>query len=160
MEYKIFEGNLPRLEKKLRAISKKCEKYGTSFHYEQIGEVFEKVTLLNGKEEIWRYVMVSVDGTAEVPGWKLIASVSHEQAGNVLKKCCTDIEIPKRYWIDKPYCEHCGCKRERKYAYLIQNVKTGEMKQVGKNCLYEYTHGMSAEMASAYVSLYDSLMEF
>lgn len=43
MTYKIFEGNLERLEKKLTKISNKCTKYGCDFHYQQVGEVFEEV---------------------------------------------------------------------------------------------------------------------
>ena len=43
MTYKIFEGNLERLEKKLIRIANKCKKYGCDFHYEQVGEIFEDV---------------------------------------------------------------------------------------------------------------------
>ena len=38
MQYKIFEGNMNRLEKKLQRISNKCMKYGNDFTYEKIGE--------------------------------------------------------------------------------------------------------------------------
>lgn len=33
MTYKIFEGNLERLEKKLTRIANKCKKYGCDFRY-------------------------------------------------------------------------------------------------------------------------------
>ena len=158
--YKIYEGNIPRLERKLRFISKKCEKYGTPFHYEQLGEVFEKKIKETGEEVVYRYVNVSVSGTAVVPGWRLIASVHRERNGNIIKKSCFDVEVPKRYWTDEPYCEHCGSRRFRNQSYIVQNTETGDFKEVGRNCLCEYTHGMSAEMAANYISFYDSLMEF
>ena len=38
MKYAIYEGNLDRLEKKLKRIFNKCKAYGCDFHYQQTGE--------------------------------------------------------------------------------------------------------------------------
>ena len=42
MEYKIFEDNMPKLEKKLATIQKKCAKYGTPFEYKVVGEDYQE----------------------------------------------------------------------------------------------------------------------
>lgn len=43
MKYAIYEGNLDRLEKKLKRIFNKCKAYGCDFHYEQTGEEFRGI---------------------------------------------------------------------------------------------------------------------
>lgn len=43
MKYAIYEGNLDRLEKKLKRIFNKCKAYGCDFHYEQTGEEFREL---------------------------------------------------------------------------------------------------------------------
>lgn len=36
-------------------------------------------------------------------------------------------------------CDHCGTNRDRKHTYLLQDKKTGEVKQVGKSCMQAFT---------------------
>jgi hypothetical protein len=35
-------------------------------------------------------------------------------------------------------CEHCGLARKRTKTYLVEHVETGEIKQVGSNCLKDF----------------------
>lgn len=35
-------------------------------------------------------------------------------------------------------CEHCGLARRRTKTYLVEHVETGEVKQVGSNCLRDF----------------------
>ena len=60
--------------------------------------------------------------------------------------------------MGSPVCEHCNSSRYRKYTYIVRNVNNGEFKQVGKSCLNDFTHGLSAEAAARYISLYDCLI--
>ena len=55
-----------------------------------------------------------------------------------------DKKIYNKYTLDelikiKLQCEHCSKKRARKTSYIIENLKTKEIKQIGKTCLIEYT---------------------
>ena len=159
MQYKIFEDNMERLEKKLTRISNKCKKYGNDFSYKQIGEEFVEQQDENGKKYIARYIIVEAEGKAIINNWQFIASIEHTEAGNIIKKCCYDIEIPQKYYTSKPICEHCESNRYRKNTYLVQNIQTGEFKQVGKSCLTDFTNGMSAEYIAHYISLFDTLIE-
>lgn len=36
-------------------------------------------------------------------------------------------------------CEHCNISRRRETLFIVENKKTGELKQVGRNCLQKYT---------------------
>ena len=158
MEYKIFEGNMERLEKKINKIATKCKKYGNEFMYEKIGEEFAEHEDEDGNKCTVKYIVVNVEGKAIINNWKFIASVQHTEKGNLIKKCC-DVEVPERYYTSEPICEHCNNKRNRKDTYIVQNIETGEFKQVGKSCLKDFTCGMSAEGIAHYISLFDELIK-
>lgn len=157
MMYEIFEGNMERLEAKLTRIANKCKKYGCSFTYRKVGETYRKLTDENNQKYTARFVQVEAEGTAVINDWQFVASVEHTDAGNIINRVC-DIEVPERYYTGKPICEHCNSKRYRKYTYIVRNLTTGEFKQVGKSCLNDFTHGLSAEAAAQYISLYECLI--
>lgn len=161
MQYSIFEDNMPRLERKLIAIKKKCAKYSLPFAYSVIGEEFKTHTSMDSDEthkQTLRYVVIDVSGTAIVNDWKFIASIEHTNDGNIIKCVDDSVVVPQKYYNTRGYCEHCGTNRRRRYTSLVMNVKTGEFKQLGKSCVTEYTHGLSAEYIANYISLFDELI--
>lgn len=158
MQYAIFEGNLERLEKKLNRISNKCQKYGCTFHYEQVGELFKNLKDEKGNEYTARFVLVEAEGTAIINDWEFIAEVDHTEKGNIITGI-RGVEVPEQYYTSKPICEHCNSTRFRKNTFIVRNKNTGEFKQVGKSCLKDFTRGMSAEAVTQYMSLFDSLIE-
>lgn len=157
--YEVFEGNMDRLEKKLTRIANKCKKYGCDFRYEKVGETFRKLIDDNGGEYTARFIQIESEGTAIINDWRFVASVEHTENGNIIKKYCYDVEVPEKYYTNKPICEHCGSNRYRKNTYIVQNLQTGEFKQVGKSCLADFTSGMSAEYVAHYISLFETLIE-
>lgn len=158
MQYAIFEGNLERLEKKLNHISNKCQKYGCTFHYEQVGELFKDLKDEQGNEYTARFVLVEAEGTAVINDWEFIAKVDHTEKGNIITGVC-GVEVPNQYYTSKPICEHCNGTRFRKNTFIVRNQNTGEFKQVGKSCLKDFTRGMSAEAVTQYMSLFNTLIE-
>lgn len=157
--YAIHEDNLDRLEKKLTRIKNKCKKYGSTFHYAQVGEEFRDHETPDGEVIKVRYILVEAEGEVIHNDWKFIAVVEHKEAGNIIRQFNTEIEAPEKYRCTEPICEHCNTKRRRKDTYLIYNEKTQEWKQVGKTCLTEFTMGMDAEEVARYISLFDCLIE-
>lgn len=155
MEYKIFEDNMPKLEKKLATIQKKCAKYGTPFEYKVVGEDYQE-----HEDEILRYVIVDVTGKAVINDWQFIASIEHTEDGNIIKCVDGSVTVPERYRTSDGYCEHCHTKRKRKNTCIVMNTKTGEFKQLGKSCVKDYTCGLSAEYIAQYIAMFDELMEF
>lgn len=158
MKYAIYEGNIDRLEKKLKRISNKCKAYGCDFHYEQTGEEFRELKDEKGNKHTARFVLVEAEGTAIINDWEFIAELEHTENGNIITGVA-GVEVPERYYTSKPMCEHCNSKRFRKNTYIVRNKQTGEFKQVGKSCLKDFTHGMSAEAVTQYMSLFDTLIE-
>lgn len=157
MIYEIFEDNMPRLEKKLKTISNKCNKYNCVFSYEVKGEKYRNVKTNTGCIIIARFVIIDVVGKAIINDWQFVASLEHTEKGNIIRKI-TDDEIPQKYYFTDTICEHCNITRRRKHLYIIKNVKTGEYKQVGKSCLKDFTNGLDAESIADYISLFDSLI--
>lgn len=158
MQFKIYEGNIERLEKKMTRIRNKCNKYGCGFVYEQVGEEFKTLHKGTPKECVARFVIVNAEGTAVINGWEFVATLEHNKEGNIVRKC-KDIDIPERYYYCEQECEHCHSKRHRKDTYLVHNIETGEFKQVGSSCLCDFTGGLSAEGVAAYIELFDELIE-
>lgn len=156
MKYAIYEGNIDRLEKKLKRISNKCKAYGCDFHYEQTGEEFRELKDEKGNKHTARFVLVEAEGTAIINDWEFIAELEHTENGNIITGVA-GVEVPERYYTSKPMCEHCNSKRFRKNTYIVRNKQTGEFKQVGKSCLKDFTHGMSAEAVTQYMAEYSKL---
>jgi len=155
--YAILEGNMERLTKKITRIQNKCRKYGCEFHFAEVGEEYRELKDDRGQTYTARFVLVEAEGKAVVNGWKFIASVEHTAKGNIIRQAC-GIEVPERYYTGKPVCEHCNSNRARKDTYIVMNEETGEFKQVGRNCLCDYTHGMSAEGVAQYTAAFEEII--
>lgn len=157
-KYAILEDNMERLEKKLAAISKKCSRYGCTFHYQKVGEEFRE-SKVDGKTVTLRYIIVEAEGTAKLNDWRFVATLDPTPSGNIIRSCCHYLEVPERYYTADAVCEHCNTKRRRKQTFIVYNDKTGEFKQVGKSCLADFTNGLSAERVAQYISFFDELIE-
>lgn len=158
MTYAIHEDNMPRLMKKMTRIQNKCKKYGCDFHFAEVGEEYRDYIGEYGEQYTLRFVLVEAEGRAVVNGWKFVASIQHTEKGNIINKATDEVEVPERYYTGRPVCEHCGNKRTVN-TFLVYNEETGEFKQVGRNCLCDYTNGMSAEGVAQYTSAFEGLIE-
>jgi hypothetical protein len=146
--YKIPEAKIEELRKLMTRIQKKCTRYGQEFHFAEVGETFEEVTV-DGRTHNIKFITVEACGTAIINNWEFVASIEHLPAGNIISIGYTGAEVPQRYRTSDGYCEHCGSKRFRKETYIVRNTETGEFKQVGKSCLKDYTNGMDAAHIAA-----------
>lgn len=157
--FAIPEANIEGLEKKLKRVQNKCAKYGSTFHYARTGEHVEEV------EQTWedwegnyhtttipvKFVDVEVEGYAVVNGWEYVATLEHHETGNIIASAGKR-EVPARYYKCGPYCEHCRTTRNRVDSFIIYNEETDEFRQVGRNCLKDFTGGMNAEAIAAFES--------
>lgn len=157
-KYSIWEGRMETLEKRMTTIMNKCRKHGLDFTFRQTGDEYRDVRDNAGVWHKLRYVVVEVEGKAVINGWEWLASIERTEKGNLIHSA-KDVKVPTKYYTSDCYCEHCQKNVWRKYVYLVRNTANGEIKQVGKSCLQEYTHGFSAEAVAAYNSLFNGLEE-
>lgn len=159
MIYAIHEANVERLQKHMTRIRNKCRKYGCNFKCDEIGEEYRTLKDDRGEEYVARFVLFDIEGTAMLNNWEFVAELEYTPKGNIIRKA-SNIEVPERYYNAPMICEHCGTSRYRKNTYVVHNIKTGEFKQVGKACLLDFTHGLSAEGIGAFLSGFNKLAEF
>lgn len=157
--YYILEDNLERLEKKLARIQNKCNAYDYKFHYKKGRPVFRDLTLDDGSTVSAKYIPVEVFGEVKHQDWRFVGTIDHHEAGNVIRQMDTTLEVPEYYRTTKCICEHCNTRRNRKETHLVYNDVTQEFKQVGKSCLTEYTRGLSAELVTSYIAMFDTLIQ-
>lgn len=152
MQYAIHEDFYPEVSKKLTHISKKCAKHGNPFTFTVTGDEVRSIY----DEELGfsvnhRFILVDVEGTARIANWECVAILEAYDAGNVIRKINTAMDIPERFKTSGNLCEHCNSKRQRHNLYIVHNVETEEFKQVGGSCLKLYTSGLSLEYVAAYM---------
>lgn len=155
--FRIYEGNMERLNKAMARIQKKCAKHGCDFRFETVGEEYGEIQSESGPR-LARYILVRAEGIAICNGWQFVATLEHTTEGNIIRGVA-GIEVPERFYDCPAVCEHCGTNRARKNTYIIQNTETGEFKQVGRQCLKEYTHGMDAGFVAGCFEAMDLLKE-
>lgn len=152
MMYAIYEDFYPDVEKKLKRVAKKCIKHGNDFTFEVKGEeIREEYDKELDWKKYYKFILVEVDGTAKIDNWECIAVLENHDAGNIIRRINTEIDIPKRFKHTENVCEHCNTRRQRNNLYVIHNIETDEWKQVGGSCLKLYTGGLSMEYVAAYM---------
>ena len=158
-QFKIYEGNIDRLEQKITRIRNKCNRYGCDFYYARVGEEYVEDVDENKNKFFKKFILVEAEGTAKINGWEFVGTIEHLVGGHNIIRNTTNLEVPERYLTTECICEHCNSKRSRKDTYLVHNIETNEFKQVGSSCLCDFTGGLSAEMAASYLALFDELAE-
>lgn len=131
----IASNDVPEVEKKLKKLEKKAEAYDIPFVWEISNpRPYQSETF--GMIEV-QDLSVS-QSVIKSPNWEILANIQQEVNGNVVTKICAN-EINPEWHNLECVCEHCNTRRNRKSTYLVKNTKSGEIRQVGKTCLQEYT---------------------
>lgn len=148
--YLIPEENITKFEKQIAKIEKLSKKYDSPFHYEDLGEFYQGIENEECRMEYIKMHKVDVEGYIKHDNWAFVATLNHTPEGNIIRTTCSVVDdlILDKYQDCQPICDHCNTNRARKNTYIIWNTVTKELKQVGTNCLEEYTCGLSAEAAA------------
>lgn len=120
-----------------------------------------------GHHATFQHTFVILKGsTPRVPGFEFLATVTTTEAGNVIKtvpairfgirhnidfghthederhsaaaKALDAIDLT-RFYTTGDICEHCHKHRGRVDTFIVYNHETGETKQVGRQCLRDFT---------------------
>lgn len=149
MKYTIPESKRADIEKAVKRISKKAEKYGKAFSV-KYGEPFatEVAVYEVGYDHTIGTTTKKMDRTMKVEafdieieadiirkdGYTVVAQIEHLDGGNIVVPF--EGEVQKEWLHSKCTCDHCKTNRVRKHTYIVR--KDGEDLQVGKTCLKDY----------------------
>lgn len=103
--------------------------------------------------------LVAIIGTAPVlSGWSFLAKIEHDESGNLVKLMGGDKAMPTDWHTCAPNCAHCDLSRQRSTTYMLNNVESNEVKQVGSTCVSDFL-GAQYRDPERILSLYDHVME-
>ena len=158
----VREDLVGDLERTISPIARKCIKAGISCKFEvSKNETTYKTSQTNSFEKI-AYVPVDIEMKIVYSGWEVVMSLYETESGSNLitslnpNERLSDLE---KYIYGKIVCEHCGCNRRRKRAYLLRNIETTELKIVGSTCLKEFTGGLDAALTAKAFTILDTIKE-
>ncbi len=154
-------GTKKKMENLLRRIKRAADKRNIPFHY-VVGEPeeitirqWDTVSMASSYHEDGSLyevgVMVSLitNNILLTPEWKVLGKVEATSETNPrpIIQPMPDLSPDEVLAVDsfrsKPYdprrCDHCNVGQKRDTSVIIQNHKDKSLKQVGNNCLFEYT---------------------
>lgn len=160
--YSIPDFRLPDFQKKLEKLNRKAKKYGNEgISFKVVGH--EPILVAHPdfpkKNISLSATQITVSGSAPKLGhWAFIARVElledrktsliHSVPGNTIK-------VDDRFRSLGPgVCEHCNAKRFRRDTFIVCNEVAGEQKQVGRQCLADFTGFNTPERAAYSASLF------
>lgn len=167
--YRIPECNLCGLQTALAKLAKRAVKLGlTPPALSIIGH--EDIPLIERGEKIQedkdgklraaghhsvgirRYHFADLVGEAPVvTGWELLGVIEHgdSEVGQVIRSV-PGKSVPTEYRTKTGYCDHCRTNRRRLETFVCRNIESGEIKQIGRNCLADFCRSpeLAADMAA------------
>lgn len=166
MTFLIYANLAEDVKKRLDRIAAKAARYSVPFVYSIGDEHPETVRVyeidhVNGVQyETARHTVAAVTVEVECEdfiranGWTVRAKVEHGDKGNIVTALGNKPAEPA--WFKAPaHCDHCKTNRFRKVTYFVEH-ETGEVRQVGRACLHEYT-GINPATAAMWAEVKDIL---
>lgn len=155
----VAEDNLPELEKRLKALNRKAERIGaepiTLTRTEEVGiESYVTDTYSTRALKFQHRYVILTGTTPKIEGFTMIAALAHTDAGTLVhrvpmmmlgdEKIYSEINLSE-YTDAEPHCDHCNKIRSRNNTYIMHEEATGEIKQIGRTCLRDYTGSNNPE---------------
>lgn len=102
------------------------------------------------------YYYITIEGgTVRVPGWRFLATLEHKETENIIRRVPGDesgVDL-EAFRSVKPDCEHCHTLRNRIDTFVVLREADGQVIQVGRNCLADFTGGLSPERVASWAEL-------
>lgn len=149
--YKIPAENLEWLRGRVEVLNRKVARLAKR------GYAVEPVSIVVGElksetkkttagvvvETVYADVELHSPRPPKVDGWQFVAVLSHVDEVGAMLRVCPSAEVSegelRRYReADPRNCDHCQTRRTRTDTFVVRNA-SGELKQVGRQCLAAYT---------------------
>lgn len=115
------------------------------------------------------YIVIDTTISGEAPhygGWEFLAAVdaiSTTDGEDFILRTAPGVDAASvdRNTLTAGFCDHCKAIRaNRIYTFLVRNVETGEVKQVGKSCLRDFTGHQGRPVFVDLDSVIDDITDF
>ena len=164
--YKCLKADFPDLEKKIKRITKKLDRYNLKWEFKVISESIELVPVVDYRNPnnvpSWQFVPKKLEPIPceiveytftmdhlQLGDFEPIAVLEHFDNANMIYIIKDGITISEKYQTIESYCDHCTSLRKRNKTILLQD-KNGNIKQVGTSCIKEYTGIDGTDIISGY----------
>jgi hypothetical protein len=179
--FRVVDSKLAELGNRIEKLNKKAVKLGTEPISLTVSDEHAQVTVKeDGREWVTDYTFVIVNGeTPMIAGWVFVASLDHEAdqgadesvgirrapvgvflRSRIGEEAAAAVEGADltRYRHASNDCDHCGFNRRRKQTYVLYEIATGELRQIGSTCLTDYTGaGNNPERIAAWAEWLEGL---
>lgn len=166
--YDIPEENLEAFTTKFEKLVKTAAKLGAADpSWREIGsylvDLRKPQEIADQEEPYYRlYHQIIVEGEApKIPGWTFLGTIESDTEalgeGMFLIRAVPGKELPKRFKdrekVDPRACERCSRRQRRKVTYIVQEDATGQVMQVGSECIKDYLGHTDPKRIAAYLEM-------
>lgn len=141
-EYLLTEGREHTLEEsQFKALEDKAEKLNKKFNKDFVTVNIIREYYQEDKESgvTYKYIVFTLNHIfSYLNDWKVLARKSKKN-NSVIIDVFENFSGITNYRNEDFSCDHCNTKKFRKSVFIIQNLNTGEIKQVGKSCFKDFT---------------------
>ena len=131
---------------KIKRIIRKLKRYNKQYKFEILGTTVERLPVFNEHHIMVGDVFVDIINydfeMEEIKhgNFEVIAFIKHNQEnGNLVHSFKKDREeIGATFRYKKGNCDHCKTNRRRVKTFILVDMNTAEVIQVGKSCINEY----------------------
>jgi hypothetical protein len=130
---------------------------------QDIADIYGQIEGSTFVERVVDYTFVTVNGeTPLIAGWVFVATLDHEADEGAdeavgIRRAPVGARLAERIGAEAAAavehadltayrhasndCDHCGFNRRRKQTYVLHEVATGELKQIGSTCVKDFIPG-------------------
>lgn len=145
--------DLPYLIAKIEKVNRKAVKNGLTPYTWTTSPVREEKAGKDARTGLDKYrqvVDLTVHGeTPVIEGWEFVATLTWDSEAGLVTRVvpgCEDVDLSSlRVEGVNAWCDQCNTARLRHDTFAVRNVETGEIKQIGRNCLQAFI-GLSVDL--------------
>lgn len=122
----------------------------------QLGPTQWRAIARNRHEQEEGRVAVITGQAPVLEGWRFLAKIEHDPGGNLVKRVGGGDELPQAWHSCAPNCDHCKTPRNRNTTFMLENVASGGVRQVGSTCVGDFL-GRAQRDPEVFLGMYDFL---
>lgn len=143
--YQIPVSNLPRLEAEINRLNKRAEKLSLPpVKFEVVAQhSVEREDALGFKYTVVYHECQVIGEAPRIRGWKFVAVLEPVENGLIVREVPGQ-SCPIQFRTTDSHCDHCKTTRRRNAIFVLEctengnDQKTGEFRQVGRDCLADF----------------------